>query len=107
MDQTKAIFGTGFGGKGFVLTNSVLCSLESKLLIHLNSIAKIIYSGTYCLIISNDNHEVKIDLSAEKPATIQFLLTCLMKIVKRYGSMQEKYKDDKDISTIFCPYCGN
>jgi hypothetical protein len=93
MYQNKAIFGTAFGGKGFVLTNSVLCDLEPKVIVNLNKIAGIWYDDQAKKIhIADNNNEVSIDVSDEKIASRSFLYICIEEFAKRYADLSPEDK---------------
>lgn len=109
MYQNEAIFGTAFGGKGFVLTNSLLCNLNPSITIPLSQISDIRYDDVaHTTIVSGDGGEIIIDLSSEKPASRRFLYSCLEIFFKTYRISQEIGKGIKEekAQTIFCPYCG-
>lgn len=91
MYQNQAVFGTVFGGKGFVLTNSVLCDLETKTMIQLKHIIQMEYDDTdFKVIISDGKNEIRIDLRTEKVATRRFFFDCLQAFITRYVSLTEE-----------------
>ncbi len=100
MYQNKAVFGTMFGGKGFVLTNSLLCDLNSGSIIGLGLSVNIKYEVKDSTVrVSNGKEEIIIDLSTERPAARRFMYVCLEAFIADYCKVPEK--------KIFCPYCGN
>lgn len=110
MYQNEAIFGTAFGGKGFVLTNTLLCNLNPSTIIPLSKMSDIRYNNaSHTIIVSGDNgSEIIIDLNLEKPASRRFLFSILELFFKTYCVPQEIEKGtiEEKTQTIFCPYCG-
>ncbi len=79
--QNNAIFGTAFGGDGFVLTNSVICDLKSKSILPLAQIENIIYKGDKILVLNN-HCKIVINLGSEKLASRKFFFDCLELFIK-------------------------
>ncbi len=91
MYQNKAVFGTMFGGKGFVLTNSLLCNLNPSMTIPLAQISDISYDDVaHAISVSGDGSEIIIDLNSEKPASRRFLYSCLQVFFETYYMSQEE-----------------
>lgn len=85
MYQNKAIFGTAFGGKGFVLTSSLICDLETKKQIRLNEVTQIQCDSNICaVIVSTGNGEIRIDMTSERLANGRFLAMCISEMINRY-----------------------
>ena len=91
MYQNKAVFGTMFGGKGFVLTNSLLCNLNPSMTIPLAQISDISYDDVaHAISVSGDGSEIIIDLNSGKPASRRFLYSCLQVFFETYYMSQEE-----------------
>ena len=107
MYQNKAIFGTLFGGKGFVLTRARLYDLKNKVHINLREITSAKYDIKGIIVVTNGQQEIEIDISDEKPATKRFFYRCFEEFVHRYADFTEEQQHEKAVSTtIFCIYCG-
>lgn len=105
MYQNDAIFGTMFGGKGFVLTNSLLCDLNSKTIIQLKHILDIKYDDKdYKINVLDSSNIISIDVRAEKPAARRFFYACLSAYIERY--IKKADSSQCKSSLIFCSYCG-
>ncbi len=97
--QNSAIFGTAFGGKGFVLTNSVICDLETKVIIVLKKVLEKRYDNEKKKICLSDGiNEIIIDVSSEKPASRRFLYACIEEIVNTYASRELTEEEKHDIA---------
>lgn len=91
MYQNEAVFGTMFGGKGFVLTNSLLCNLNPSIIIPLSKISDVRYDDmTHKISVIGDGSEIVIDLNSEKPASRRFLYSCLEIFFEMYCMPQEE-----------------
>ena len=91
MYQNEAVFGTMFGGKGFVLTNSLLCNLNPSMAIPLSQISDIKYDDMgHAINVCGEGSEIIIDLNSEKPATRRFLYSCLEIFLETYYMSQEE-----------------
>lgn len=97
MYQNKAIFGTVFGGDGFVLTEHILCDLSSKTCINLNHITNIKYDRVNTVSITDGVKEIHINLSEEKSATNLFFYSCLEEFINRYAALTEEEKYEQTI----------
>ena len=82
--QNSAVFGTAFGGKGFVITNSVLCDLESKEILPIKEVANVIFDGRVISVLSN-KCKINMDLSSEKAAGRRFFYNCVEAFVKCFA----------------------
>ncbi|MBQ8116936.1 MAG: zinc ribbon domain-containing protein [Lachnospiraceae bacterium] len=86
MYQNNAIFGTAFGGKGFVLTSSRICDLKSKTQININQIIAVRYEKeTKLIIVSSGDKQIQISTEKQGAATRSFLCNCLNDIIERYS----------------------
>lgn len=127
MYQNTAIFGTAFGGKGFVLTDRTLCDLGSKNKISIANIDGARYEEESSTIyVKEGNTNIAINLKEESPASRLFLYCCLEEYVNRYANFTEDIKypvgqseieDTKELvcdsiqkqdeqHNIKCPHCN-
>lgn len=89
--QNSAVFGTAFGGKGFVITNSVFCDLESKEILPIREVANIIFDGQLISVLSN-KCKIVLDLGSEKVAGRRFFYNCLKAFVECYACATDAEK---------------
>lgn len=118
--QNGAIFGTAFGGDGFVLTNSLVCDLKSKKIICLDQLKSVLPDmEKYHITLSDAEGSIEIDLKSERMATLNFLPVFLERVQTDYIEEAAKRKEAQTVMTeniemeektakteMFCPYCG-
>ena len=98
MYQNKAVFGTLFGGKGFILTSSLICDLNSKDFIRLSAINSVECDEINPKIyIKGNQREIIIDISDEKPITKRFLRNCIEAAAVLYGEETSEEKRSREI----------
>ena len=98
MYQNKAVFGTLFGGKGFILTSSLICDLNSKDFIRLSAINSVECDEINPKIyIKGNQREIIIDISDEKPITKRFLRNCIEAAAVLYGEETSEEKRNREI----------
>ena len=123
--QNKAIFGTVFGGDGFVLSSSMICDLKSKTLINIIDVSNISYdSASDTMQLSDGRATISVCLSDEKPATRNFVCNCLKEMIKitrnkasyqietQHDTLGETYDNDNVVvadgveNKFMCASCG-
>lgn len=98
MYQNKAVFGTLFGGKGFMLTSSLVCDLNSKESIRLSAITSVECDEINPKIyIRGNQNEIVIDISDEKPVTKRFLRNCIEAAAVLYGEETSAEKHSREV----------
>ena len=130
MYQNSAIFGTTFGGNGFVLTDTLICDLKSRKIIMLNDVNNIVYDHSKrIIIVYADGKSISINVEDEKPASRLFLYRCLEYFIQHYSlliqkecrqtlgcqnssvneEMESEHKDKQTdaIKTIVCSNCNS
>lgn len=129
MYQNKAIFGTVFGGDGFVLTRSVLCDLKSKMKINIQEIKQVRYEPESCaVVVEAGNSNITVDVKDEKKMSRVFLYHVLKDYVGHMKNIKDGLPSDikmesgsnemqdtqvnsakakQENSMMFCVSCGN
>lgn len=98
MYQNKAVFGTLFGGKGFMLTSSLICDLNYHESIRLSAITSVECDEIDPKIyIRGNQREIIIDISDEKPITKRFLKNCIEAAAILYGEETPTEKHDREV----------
>ena len=98
MYQNKAVFGTLFGGKGFMLTSSLICDLNYHESIRLSAITSVECDEINPKIyIRGNQREIIIDISDEKPITKRFLKNCMEAAAILYGEETPTEKHDREV----------
>lgn len=88
MYQNSAVFGTAFGGEGFLLTNSLICDLKSRKIVYLNQVKQVLYDEKeHTISVSDGKEHIVISLKDQKIGSQEFIFTFLEEFVQKYASL--------------------